>query len=106
MDNGFRVAARAKRVRSLQFMIYIRIVVDLAIEADPDVAVLVRKRLLPRAEVNDAEPPMTERGAPANMNPTFIGATVMQYSRHFSNDRLVYRSAIEIHEPTDAAHIG
>jgi hypothetical protein len=40
----------------------IRVVVDLAIEDDPDRAVLVRERLMASREVDDTEPTMAESG--------------------------------------------
>src|SRR6185312_2799554 len=40
----------------------VAVVIDFAVEDDPDRLIFIRQRLMPGGEINDAQPAMTERG--------------------------------------------
>src|SRR2546422_11257583 len=64
MNDGCRIAAGKKLMRSFQLPAEIHVVIYLSVEADPHSAVFVRKRLLARAQINDAQAAVA-KGDPA-----------------------------------------
>ena len=63
MDNRFRIAASEKSMGPFQISPKIRVVVNFAVEADPNRAVFVCKRLLSGTQVNDAQAAVPQRNA-------------------------------------------
>ena len=73
MDDGFRVRPRAQDVAlSLQHGAQLDIVIDLAVEHDPDRSVLVRDRLLARLQVDDAQAAHPQGDAILHVKPVAI----------------------------------
>ena len=65
MDDGFSVAARAVAVAfRLQTYSEFRMVVNLAVENDPDCAILVGKGLMAATQINDGESPESQADLP------------------------------------------
>jgi len=60
----------------------VRVVVDFAVEAHPDGAVLVRQRLLPGAQIDDAEAAMRQRRVRVAVQPGFVRAAVSDDVAH------------------------
>src|SRR5262249_33496864 len=84
----------------------ITVVVDLAVEDDPDIAGLVRHRLPPGLEIDDAQPAMPERGEVVDVIPFVIGSAVRQRGRH-ALDRAaprLARSPARMVKASNAAH--
>src|SRR5687767_4593735 len=65
------------------------VVVDLAVEHDPDRAVLVRERLMPGGEIDDAQPSMAERGTMVGVEPRVIRSAMREHVPHRSGTSLV-----------------
>ena len=76
MNDRLRIASSGEMVRGFEPLLELHVVVDFAIETDPDRPVLIGAGLLPRAEVNDTEPSMPKRGAAAEINSGFIRAAM------------------------------
>jgi len=57
----------------LQIATDVCVVVNLAVEDDPDRAVLVRERLLPRLQIDDAQAAMREGGSRVEAQAGFVG---------------------------------
>jgi hypothetical protein len=58
------------------------VVVDLAVEDDPDGAVFVRQRLLAGLEIDDAETAVAEGGSAVDMEARFVGAAMRDDVAH------------------------
>ena len=70
MDHGLDVGAGAELMApGLELAPQIEVVVELAVEHDPDTTVFVRHRLRAALEVHDAEPTVPEGGVPAPQHP-------------------------------------
>ena len=67
------------------------VVVDLAVEDDPDRAVLVRDRLVAAVEIDDAEAAHAERDAVADVHTLIVGAAMRHGAAHGANLVLVNR---------------
>src|SRR5687768_7253140 len=98
VHNRFCVALRPKRVAMLQTFFQFFVVVDFAVEADPNGSVFVRKRLLSGAQVDDAETAMAESNATPQMDAALVGPSVMHDIGHFPDQPLVNGSAVEVEE--------
>ena len=102
---GVRVRAEPVAVR-LELGADLGEVVDLAVEDDPDRAVLVRQRLIAGRKVDDAETTVAEADALADVEPVGVGAAVRDDARHrgeaFTIDRIC---RVEIEFAGDAAHV-
>jgi len=88
-----------------QFLAQLRVIVDLAIEDNPDCPVFIADGLIPGGEVDDAQPPH------ANANWTFdvysfVVRSAMKHGlAHVAEDRSIHlRIPIEFHNPSDPAH--
>ena len=57
-------------------------VVDLAVEDDPDRAVLVAERLIAGRQIDDAEPPVAEADAGADVEAVRVGAAMRDRRGH------------------------
>src|SRR5262249_53344588 len=107
VDDDFRVAVRAERVTSgLEVAANVGEVVDLAVEDDPDRPVFVGERLIARREVDDAQAPMTQADALAEVVAVRVGPAMRDGRRHrrqpIAIDRL---RVIELQLAGDSAHV-
>ncbi len=114
VDDDFRVGVGAepvplrdeRRAKLLE-------IVNLAVEDDPDRAVLVRERLVPLGQVNDAQPAVAESDAArsaldfeiAEMEPRVIGPAMRKRIAHARDVRLSEAGrAVQPDDSADAAH--
>jgi hypothetical protein len=106
VHDRFGVRARAEHVsRRGQPRGQLAIVVDLAVERDPDGAILARHRLAARLEVDDAQPADAERGGTADDEALVVGAPVRDPIGHALEDALLGASVrSRQHVADDAAH--
>ena len=105
-EHDLGVAARPEGVAvALQDAAKLPVVVDLAVEDDPALAVRARHRLVPALEVNDAEPPHAERPAGKGVDPLVVRAPVRQRSAHRREHlRLDDAVPVEVRHPDYPAH--
>src|SRR6266540_3378959 len=81
--NDLGVATSSELVSgSLQSAPYVGVVVQLPVLDGPDLAALVRERLMATRDVDDAEPPHTKRDAVAHVGPAVIGTAVRHRIGH------------------------
>ena len=76
------------------------IVVDLAVEDDPDAPILVRNRLVPRRQIDDRQATHRQAYAGTGEIPLIVGTAVRQAPAHAAQQRLI----VEPDESGDAAH--
>src|SRR6185369_9671570 len=82
-----------------------RVVVDLAVEHDPDRAVLVGHGLVPAGHVHDGQPPVAQRHRAVHEQALPVGTTVAQDVAHPLEAGLVHPlPEIPRRDPGDAAH--
>src|SRR5438132_1513831 len=105
VDENFRVRRGAEPVAAaLQLVAELAEVVDFPVLHDPDGAVLIRDRLSPRLQVDDAEAADAERDGLVHVEAFVIRAAVTERVRHSPQGRsAVHGSAVD-EEPRDAAH--
>src|SRR5207249_5851769 len=83
MDDCFGIAARLVLMApGLEVAPNLRVVVDLAVEDNPNALILVRQRLMAGTQVDDAETPMAERSTIVRENPGLIGASMRENVAH------------------------
>src|SRR5688572_9880579 len=105
MDDRLRVAVGLEDVAgAFEVAAQLPVVVDLAVEDDPDRAVLVRDRLLAAFEIDDAEAPHAERDAFADVDAFLIGAAVHDGPAHPADLLLEDRRAVPPHDTGNATH--
>src|SRR5262249_30453404 len=82
------------------------IVVDLAVEHDPDRLVLVRHRLFAAGAIDDRQPPVSERRIAEVLGGTAIRPAVTYRGRHGWHGFANFRSerTLECDDPADTAH--
>ena len=86
------------------------VVVDLAVEDDPDGAVFVVNRLVPSRQIDDAQTPHSQRHAVGRINSLIVRAAVPDDVTHLMRKRMrcIRRQRIagrsRFDEPGDAAH--
>ena len=80
-------------------------VVDFAVEDDPDRAILVGKRLMASLDVDDGEPPKSERCMLVAVDPLIIGPAMNQSLDHLVERAVAEPSAaVRPGRATDPAH--
>ena len=80
-------------------------IVDLAVERHPDRAVFVGHRLVPAAQIHDAQPTMTEADGAAHDDALIVRAAMLQQPAHALEERGVHRAlACAVRDPANAAH--
>ena len=106
VDNGLGVGLRPVGVSvRLELLAHLGVVVDLAVEHHPHRAVLVRQRLLPRAQIDDAETAVREGGLCVAMQPPFVGAPVRDDVAHpHGARRRVLIEPVDCNDSSDSAH--
>jgi hypothetical protein len=90
MDDGFGVARRVEAV-AVRFQLAAQLaeVVDLAVEDDPNSLVLVVNRLMPRGQVDDAEPAHAEAHPALDVQPFIVGSAMTNDLAHAMREREV-----------------
>ena len=105
MDDDFGVAAGPEDVSALLEVVpQLAVVVDLAVEDDPDRAVFVGHRLMPALEVDDAQPAHAERDAVSEIHALIVRAAVHDGRAHVADLVLGYRRAVPADDSSNAAH--
>src|SRR5262249_13041449 len=107
VDEALGVRLRAERVAlRLEVRAQLVEVVDLAVERDPERAVLVRERLTARGrEVDDRETSMPERGGAEDLDPFAVGPPVRECAGHGADGALVSGTReVAPHFSRDPAH--
>ena len=108
VNDDFRVGVGGESVPAgLQIRAEIPIIVDLAVEHDPDRSVLVRERLMAPREVDDAEPPHPEAHRAVYIDAVIIRTPVGDRLAHRPDDaRIDPLVTVFIELPGYAAHVG
>src|SRR4051794_32116330 len=107
MNDGFRVARRPQRVTALQkHLSQLAIVVDLAVEHDPDRAILVADWLMTAVDIDDAEASHAEADAGAHVDAFFVGPAVDQHLTHRPDFAFEDRFAVEANDSSNTTHDG
>src|SRR5579864_7899152 len=87
MQDRFRVAACAERMPLPGKLRHqLGIVVDLAVEHNDGGFIFIEDRLLPAAQINDAQTAMAQADIPIEKISVVIRATMRQRSRHAPQD--------------------
>ena len=103
MASVSRVGAEAVAARD-QLAAQLDVVVDLAVEDDPDALVFVGERLAPAGEIDDAESG-GDRGRPgAQVIAVIVGAAVRDQLGHAEDLRAIDRGCL-VHATGNAAHV-
>jgi hypothetical protein len=88
MEDCFCIAVRLVDVAvCFQRLAIVGVVVDLAVVNDLQRPVLIRHRLMPGRDVDDAQTTMTETDAPINKQTSIIRSAMRDYVAH-SNKRI------------------
>ena len=107
MDQAFGVGAGPEGVTSGEESgSKLGIVVDLAVEGDPDGPVLVAHRLGPPLDVDDREPTMPEPGRTFAEQAIAVRPPMLERRGHSGQQRAVGSFALAIHESGNATHEG
>ena len=105
MDDRFRVAGGLEDVAApLQVAPQLLVVVDLAVEDDPDGAVLVRDRLEAVAQIDDAEAAHADGDAVADVDALIVGTAVRHDAAHRADLVLTNGLSVPPDYACDAAH--
>ena len=107
VDDHLGVAAGSEDVaQAFKLVAQLDVVEDLAVEDDPQRAVLIRERLLAAGEVDDREPRMTEPGTTIAIDPELVRTAVLQRCRHPSEliELGRWQVVAERDDASDAAH--
>ena len=105
MDDRFRVAGGLEDVAApLQIAPQLLVVVDLAVEDDPDGAVLVRDRLEAVAQIDDAEAAHADGDAVADVDALIVGTAVRHDAAHRADLVLTNGLSVPPDYACDAAH--
>ena len=111
VDDRLCVRRRIETVsRLLEVAAKLAKVVDLAVEHDPDGAILVVDWLIPCRQVDDAQPAHAERHAAHHQETLIVGASVPNHVAHAVREmaRLVWSERCacgrRFHEPGNATH--
>ena len=95
MDDRFRIAFGAEHVAApRQQPPKLPVVVDLAVEHDPDRAVLVRHGLLAVLEIDDAQAPHAEADALAEIDALVVRSAMRHRTAHGADLALEHRAAV------------
>src|ERR1700722_10017258 len=87
MDDGFGVATGAVNMSArFELRAQVGVVVDFAVEDDPDGSVFVTQRLLAGGEIDNAQATHTQRGRTVDADAFIIGATVGNSIAHSPQD--------------------
>src|SRR5207302_7682984 len=106
MDDGFRVAISFVAVPAcFQALAQIGVVINLAVENNPDGAGFVAEGLMPSGNVNNAEPPHTQPDRAVGVNAVIVRPAMRHHDAHLPHHgRVNARVLTELHDPGDSAH--
>ena len=91
MQDRFRVTARPVVMTArLQGWPQLAVIVDLAVEDDPDVAVLVGHGLMATGHVDDREAPVTESHRPLDPESLAVRPSMPQHVTHALEPRFLH----------------
>jgi hypothetical protein len=81
-------------------------VVDLAVEHNPQRAIFVRNRLMAARHIDDAEPPHADSCRAIRIKSFVVGSPMGDYAAHFAQSRGIRpRVPSEFKNPSDPAHL-
>ena len=107
VNDRFRIAMSAVHVPGrFELCAHVPVVVDLAVVGHPDRAGLVRQRLMPAGQVDDAEPPMGKRCLGVGVKPGAVWAAVGHDVAHRDRASAVVRSQLIAGDDTGNATHG
>jgi hypothetical protein len=105
VNDRLRIAGRPQCVPApLEIAPQLLVVVDLAVEDDPDGPVFVRDRLGAVIEIDDAEAPHADRHAVADVHTLIVRASMRHDAAHGTNLVLVNGLPVPANYACDAAH--
>src|SRR5271154_470066 len=98
MDDNFRIGPRFENVTLTQKKTAkLLVVVDLAIECDPDSAILVGQRLMARTQVDNGEPPMPQPHIRSKVHSIIIRTAMADSIQHpLDCARINTRAVVEV----------
>src|SRR5262245_11747595 len=93
----FGIGAGAKAMaEAFELLAQLAVVVDLAVQDDPALAVLVRQGLMAGLEIDDREPAEPESEGAVQVDAVVVGAAMADARRHRFEPRTVGRDAASI----------
>src|SRR5450432_372255 len=106
VNDGFRVAMCTITMSSrLKLFPQSGMIVNFAVKYDPDRAVLVAERLVPRRNVNDAQAPHCDSNTAFDVNALVVGAAMRHGRAHPPQHlRIDLRVPVKLHYSRDPAH--
>jgi len=106
VDDGFGIGVGAVAVAArLQAWAQRGVIVDFAVEDDPNCAVFVAERLVPAGDVNNTETPHADRGWPIAVNAFIVWAAVGHGGAHLPHHgRIGAYVPTKLHQTSDATH--
>ena len=105
VHDDFRVGPGAERMPAgAQLIAKLHVIVNLAVERDPDRPILVGQRLAAALQVDDGEPAGHHPERAVRVEPALIRAPVEHGLRHPVQQRLVDGGAVETILARDSAH--
>src|SRR5262245_46583580 len=106
VHDGLGIASGAQAVPPLnEHPAQLLVVINLAVEHNPDRSVLVADRLLTAPEVDDAQPTHTQSDTGAEVNTLFIGPAVHQHLAHPADFVFEHRLAVKANDSSNATHV-
>ena len=95
VHDDFRVALGGEAVPAgFQFRTQLEVVENLAVEDDPEGAVLVGDRLLAGAEINNAEPGVAQAGKAVEINAELVRPAMTNHRQHPADALLLNRVSV------------
>ena len=106
MDDGFGVATRPVAMTGgFELRADVGVVVDLAVEDDPDRPVFVRQRLMAGCHIDDAQPAMGQTGEVVDVDAGFVRATMPDDVPHRTQPRpLLWLQPVRSDDSGNSAH--
>ncbi len=106
VNDGLGIAVRAVVVAALdELFAQGKMVINFAVEHDPERAVFVRNRLMSTRNVDNAEPPHADSDPAVRIKTFVVGPAMADYAAHFAQSSSVRpRVPSEFKNPSDAAH--
>jgi len=106
MDDSFRIAVSAVLVTTrLQTFAQSGMVVDFAVENNPDGTVFVAQGLVPGGQVHNAEAPHANPHRTISVNSLVVRTAMDHGGTHLPERFTLNPRSLELHDPGDAAHM-
>ena len=107
VNDGFGVAGSPKTMTARgEFLAQLAVVVDLAIEDDPDRSIFVADRLLAAVQVDDAQASHAQPDAITQVHTFFIRPSMHQHLAHRADFVFKHRFAVKANDSSNATHDG